>query len=122
MRRRREQRSSLGLRLARPIGEEVVNRRARLTRYQLAAEYLRPCNHLVERAQDDCAADILHDLRVWLATGATDMLRGLAGQQRRQRKPTPTPNSACAAGGLTVWVDNTIYQPTYQPQKGPATR
>ena len=99
MRRRREQRSSLGLRLARPIGEEIVNRRARLARYQLAAEYPRPCNNLVERVQDDCVADILHDLRVWLATGATDILRGLAGQQRRQRKAnTNTQSRVCGWG------------------------
>ena len=97
MRRRREQRSSLGLRLARPIGEEVVNRRARLARYQLAAEYLRPCNNLVERVQDDCVADILHDLRVWLATGATDILRGPAGQQRKAN--TNTQSRVCGWGG-----------------------
>ncbi len=61
MRRHREQHTSLTLRLTRPIGQEVVNRHARLAGHQLPAERLRPSHHLVECAQDDGVADILDD-------------------------------------------------------------
>jgi hypothetical protein len=52
---------SLGLRLARPIGEEVVYRCPGLASYQLLAERLSPCNHLIDRPKDDRITGVLDD-------------------------------------------------------------
>ena len=53
----------------------------RLAGHQLPAERLRPCDHLIERAQDDRVADILHDHLTALGKAV------LLAQFRRQTQP-----------------------------------
>jgi hypothetical protein len=73
---------SLGIGLERPIGQEVVNRRATLPSNQMPAQRLRPGNHLVQcpqrRHEDGSARLELHgvtaDRRASLITGLVRML------------------------------------------------